>query len=190
MNTPAHLLLAAVVFARPGRRKRNAAALVGAFIPDASLYFMVFFNGIVRGFPTERIFGYSYYHPFWQSIFAVDNSFFVWSGLFTLGLLLRWFTLVVFAGAGFLHLATDFPLHHDDGRAHFWPATDWIFESPVSYWDPNAYGWFIAPLELALCIGIAAILFRRFEGTKTRIGIALAISVLVLPQVVFLTMFG
>ncbi|HMB47995.1 MAG TPA: hypothetical protein VKN63_06935 [Afifellaceae bacterium] len=40
MNTQTHILLAAALFARPGRPLRNTAAIAGGFIPDASLFVM------------------------------------------------------------------------------------------------------------------------------------------------------
>jgi len=36
-----------------------------------------------------------------------------------------------------LHALFDFPLHHDDGHRHFWPFSEFRFDSPVSYWDPG-----------------------------------------------------
>ena len=59
-------------------------------------------------------------------------------------------------GAALLHLLFDLPLHHDDGRAHFWPLTGWIFESPVSYWDVRHGAAWVAPIE-ALVGALAAI---------------------------------
>ena len=190
MNTPAHLVLAAAAFARRHERPRNAVVFVGAFLPDASLYGMVAINGFVRDMPPEQIFGESYYHPFWQSVFAVDTSFLVWGAVLIFGFLLKSILLKVFAGAGLLHLALDFPLHHDDGRAHFWPASDWIFESPLSYWDPSAYGWLIAPLEIAICLVLMAVLWRRFQGTPARVTIALTSVALLAPAILFAVMLG
>ncbi|MEO0911906.1 MAG: cobalamin biosynthesis protein CobQ [Pseudomonadota bacterium] len=190
MQTPTHLLVAAACFARPGQKKRNAASLIGAFLPDASLYFMVLLNGVIRGFPMERVFGESYFHPFWQRVFAIDNSVFVWLFCLILGAVFRSAIAVVFACAGLLHILFDFPLHHDDGRAHFWPLSDWIFESPVSYWDPQAYGWFVAPVELALGVVLIVLLLRRFKGIFARTALLAGLSALVLPQLAFLLMFG
>lgn len=189
MQTPTHLLLAASLFAQRDKKVRNTAVLSGAFLPDASLYFMVFLNGVIRDFPMERVFGYSYFHPFWQRVFAIDNSFFVWFACLIAFALLRNAIGLVFAASGLLHLALDFPLHHDDGRAHFWPVSDWIFESPVSYWDRGAYGWLVAPLELVLGVLLIAVLFRRFKGHAARVVLFLTLSVLVLRPLVFLLMF-
>ncbi len=185
MNTPAHLLIAAAAFAQPGARARNTAALVGGFLPDASLYGMVAINGLIRGMPPSEIFGRAYFDPFWQGIFAVDNSVFVWGAALIAGLGSGLGALIAFAGSGLLHIATDLPLHHDDGRAHFWPFSDWIFNSPVSYWDRSAYGDVVSLLEVVLCTGLAVILWRRFHGWPARVAVSTALVALLLPSVIF-----
>jgi hypothetical protein len=60
-----------------------------------------------------------------------------------------------------LHLVLDFPLHHDDGRSHFWPATWWVFESPISYWDRDHGAQWVAPIEGILAIIAVVVLWIR-----------------------------
>jgi len=140
MNTPAHLIIGAVAFTKPDAARVNCAALIGALLPDFSLYFMVFWNRFVQGMSFDEIFSVQYFSPYWQAIFAFDNSIPIWTLALGIGLALKAPTVIALSGAGLLHLLLDFPLHHDDGRAHFWPFSDWIFESPVSYWDPSHFG--------------------------------------------------
>ena len=71
-------------------------------------------------------------------------------------------------GAALFHLGLDFLFHHDDGRAHFWPLSNWIFESPVSYWDPNHYGTIVGAIEVALSLLCCGILWQRFKGWLMR----------------------
>jgi len=63
-----------------------------------------------------------------------------------------------------LHLATDFTVHHYDARRHFWPLSNWIRQSPISYWDSRFYGHVIAPIELLLDIGLSVVLWRKHTG--------------------------
>mgnify|MGYP007003118783 CR=1 FL=1 len=81
MNTPAHLLLGAAVFGRPGSSRILSAAFVGAMLPDLSLYLLGGVSLFVLGMAPERVFGELYFSDLWQGIFAVDNSFFVWGAL-------------------------------------------------------------------------------------------------------------
>ena len=78
MNTPAHLIVGAAAFARPGAGRVTAAALLGAFLPDASLYLMAGWHMIVLGTPPDVVFREYYYSNAWQQVFGIDNSFVLW----------------------------------------------------------------------------------------------------------------
>ncbi len=189
MNTPAHLIFGAAVFARPDATRINIAAFVGALVPDFSLYFMVFWNSRVRGMSFDEIFGEQYFSPYWQSVFAVDNSVPLWSAGLIVALLIRSPVMIAFAGSGLMHLLLDFPLHHDDGRAHFWPFSDWIFESPVSYWDKHHFGHIVGPIEGVICIGLLILLWRRFEGYFAKGLILFAALLESVPAILFPLIF-
>lgn len=147
MNTPAHLLLGWAAFGRNAPRGVVLAALAGGLLPDLSLYVLAGTSLFLLGIPPATVFGELYFSATWQAIFAVDNSFVVWAIGLLCGLYLRKRWVVALCGAALIHLAMDFPLHHDDGRSHFWPISRWIFESPVSYWDRNHHAGIVAPLE-------------------------------------------
>lgn len=132
MNTPAHVIFAAAAFARPYDRRRTVAAVAGALAPDASLYVMVAVSLYILGLDAQYVFGTLYFSESWQQVFKVDNSVFVWGAMFGLAWWLKARNAMVFGASGLMHLALDFPLHHDDGRPHFWPLTDWVFQSPIS----------------------------------------------------------
>ncbi|MFA3916127.1 cobalamin biosynthesis protein CobQ [Ruegeria hyattellae] len=151
MNTPAHLLIGAAAFGRGRGRKVMAAALLGALAPDASLYIMALWALHVQGIPPQVVFDELYFSPTWQSVFAIDNSFFLWGLVLGVALLSSSAVLIAFAGAALLHLATDFVLHAGDGRPQFWPLTDWVFDSPVSYWDSTHHALWVAPLVAVTC---------------------------------------
>ncbi|MCP5088592.1 MAG: cobalamin biosynthesis protein CobQ, partial [Rhodobacteraceae bacterium] len=178
------------VFAKPGQKKVNTAALLGGFLPDFSLYFMVFWHRFVLDLSENEIFGRLYFSERWQYIFAIDNSFFVWGAILGLALAVKRDWLVVLAGAALLHLAFDFPLHHDDGRAHFWPFSMWRFESPFSYWDPRHYGTILAPLEYAFALILLAILWRRFDNRGVRGVLAVTALLPLAPLLIFGWMFS
>lgn len=169
MNTPAHLLVGTALFSRTDLKGTYLAALLGAMAPDLSLYVMVAVSIWGMGIPAETVFREYYYSDAWQQVFAVDNSFILWGVLFVLAFWRRWIRLVAFAGAGLLHLALDFPLHTHDARMHFWPVSDWVFESPVSYWDTAAHAGIVGPVGLFLSFGCAILLWRRFRQWGIRI---------------------
>ncbi|MEM9786988.1 MAG: cobalamin biosynthesis protein CobQ [Pseudomonadota bacterium] len=190
MNTPAHLIFGLTVFGKANAPKVNAAALAGAIIPDLSLYLLAFWHLQMLGTPAEVVFGQLYFSDAWQSIFRIDNSMVLWGIALVMGIMWRSPVMIAFCGAAMLHLGLDFLLHNDDGRAHFWPITNWIFQSPVSYWDGDHYGNIVGPLEVLLSLICCGVLWRRFVGTGMRVLIvALAIAEAA-PVFIFWMMFG
>ncbi len=142
---------------------------MGAFVPDFSLYLMVSVSIWVMDIPARRVFGELYYSDAWQSVFAVDNSFILWGLAFGLALWRKSSVFVAFTGAALLHLLLDFPLHTHDARQHFWPVTNWIFESPVSYWDNAAHAGIVSPVALALAGGALVVIWQRAKTIWLRI---------------------
>lgn len=190
MNTPAHLILGAAVFARPDAPRITAAALFGALVPDLSLYLMAGWHLLILGTPPEIVFGQLYFSEAWMAVFRVDNSFLIWGALLSLALWHKSGWAVALCGAALLHIAFDFPLHHDDGRPHFWPLTDWVFASPVSYWDTNAHAGIFGPLEILLSLGGCLYLWTRFHGWPARGLIGLAAVTQLAPGLFWLFFFA
>lgn len=163
MQTPAHLALSLLVWPKENRWVDAIAVTVGAVIPDISMFFFYGYQKAIGS--TEReIWGKLYFEPQWQYFFDVFNSIPAAILLFVVfrWLNVRWGQLLV-ASAG-LHMICDLPLHHDDGHRHFLPISNWRFESPVSYWDPNHYGHIFAVVELVCAIG--ALIYVSRKGTR------------------------
>jgi membrane-bound metal-dependent hydrolase YbcI (DUF457 family) len=184
MNTPTHMLIGAAVFARPIVPATLVAAMLGGLAPDVPMFALVLFSTRLVGIPQHEVFGDLFYSDSWQAIFAVDHSFFVWGLLLALGHWRRHLILTAFAGAGLLHAATDFVTHHDDARRQFWPVSDWVFRSPVSYWDPNYYGGIIGVVELGLVLFATAFLCWRHRKLWQRVVIVILAAVIVVPVIV------
>jgi len=173
MNTPSHIVIGAALFARRDRPDVTLAAFAGGLAPDLLLFLMYGTAVWAFGIPEHRVFGAIYFSPGWQTVFAVDHSFLLWAALLAAGIGLRRAPLVAFGGAGITHAATDFVLHNDDARRQLWPISDWMFRSPMSYWDPAHYGGIIAPVEAVLVAGLTVVLLRRLRRWWER-GLTLA----------------
>lgn len=192
MNTPAHLLIGAAVMGRKGSRPVIWAAFAGALLPDLSLYILAGSALYLFGVAPRVVFDELYFSDSWQTIFSVDNSFVIWGALFGLTLWRRVPWGIALTGAGLLHLCLDFPLHHDDGRAHFWPLTGWIFESPLSYWGRDHGAMWLAPIE-AFAASLAALSLwqQRFGwGTIALAALLLAAEIWVVRQWLFFFIDG
>jgi len=163
MNTPAHLIFALAAFGKPDMPKVTVAAFAGALIPDLSLYLLAGTHLLILNTDPQVVFGQMYFSDAWQSIFRVDNSFVLWGAGLALAFVVRAPWAIALCGAALLHLALDFPLHHNDGRAHFWPLSNWVFASPVSYWDRSHYGGIVGPIEIGAALVLCLLLWRRFK---------------------------
>lgn len=190
MNTPAHLILGMTAFGKAGRPTVTTAAFVGALLPDLSLYLLSGWHLAVLGTSPEVVFGQLYFSDAWQSIFRIDNSFIIWGIALGIAAFARSPVLVALCGAALLHIALDFPLHHDDGRAHFWPITDWIFQSPISYWDPAHHGNIVGAIEVLVVLLCCGVLWRRFRHVLMRALIVVLAAMQVAPVIVWAVMFG
>ncbi|MEO0408095.1 MAG: hypothetical protein AAF289_12165 [Cyanobacteria bacterium P01_A01_bin.135] len=170
MNTPAHIVLNLLFL---GRADQGVAlpVICGAILPDLPMFV---FYGIqkLRGIPERVIWRQSYYEPGWQNFIDLFNSI----PLILVGLGIAWWlgsrSGILLAVSMLLHIAGDLPLHHDDGHRHFFPLSDWRFESPVSYWDPNHYGGIVTVIEvLAVIVGCALLLMgHRSFGARLAVG--------------------
>ncbi len=190
MNTPAHLIFGLTAFGKANQTAVTAAAFAGALIPDLSLYSLVAWHQFVLGTDLRIVFGELYFSEAWQRIFRIDNSMVLWGIALVLGVMWRAPVMIALCGAALLHLVLDFGFHHDDGRAHFWPISNWIFESPVSYWDPRHYGTYVGMAEIAAALACCVVLWRRFVGRWMR-GLIVALGLAeIAPVFAWALMFG
>lgn len=188
MNTPTHMLAAAALLSRKRQPGRNTAVLLGAIVPDLSI-FVLFGWARANGIPQHEIWTSLYWQEPWQTISAISNSFPIWSLLLVIGLATRQHLVTVLAAAVLIHLALDFPVHASDAHKHFWPLTDWRFHSPLSYWDTNHHSRIVMLAELMLCIACIAVLGRRHDGwiVRSMLGLAL-VSLGLVPLFFWLTL--
>ena len=190
MNTPAHLIFGMTAFGRATKPALTGAALAGSLIPDLSLYILAGWHLFVLGTSPDVVFGQLYFSDAWQSLFRIDNSIILWSIALAFGAMYRSPVLIAFCGAALMHLGFDFLLHNDDGRAHFWPLSNWVFQSPVSYWDPDHYGNIAGSIETALVVLCCGVLWRRFGGRWMRALIVILGTMQLAPFVIFSIMFA
>lgn len=170
MITQSHSIAALALFGKSGHTKRNVAAVIGGLIPDLTMFYMVFWERM-QGNSFQKIFDELYFSDFWQEIFAVNNSAPLFALIAAIGFVVKRAWVWAFGLAALLHAMIDLPLHNDDGHPHFWPFTNWIYESPVSYWDPDHYGNIAGKVEFLLITCLAAYAFLRLKDLFSRIAI-------------------
>jgi len=204
MNTPTHLLMGAALLSRnrsrwqgttTSQRWFNALVLVGALVPDLGLFVLFVWARGILGVSEDQLWSEIYWQSNWQAAFTIGNSIPLFGLLFALGAVFRKHTgglfLMGFAAAAFTHLTFDFPFHHDDAHAHFWPFTDWRFNSPLSYWDPAHHGEIVQIIEVVMAIVLMGVLWKRFPGHRilSAVLIVALISYIAVP-IYFTMMMG
>jgi len=168
MNTIAHIVIASAALTRSHAPRRNWAVLLGALIPDASM-FVFFAWSRLQGWSGDETWNVQYWNEPWQMLGAGSNSFILFGLVLAIAYWRRWSLLMPLAAAALIHIALDFPLHADDAHRHFWPLTDWRFASPISYWDPDANGLIGSIIETLCALGALALLWGRFPRAPWRL---------------------
>lgn len=171
MNTPSHLILNLCALGRRDAADTVVPIAVGAVLPDAAMFVFYAVEKLWLGASEQVIWTTRYFAPAWQDFFDLFNSVPIIAAGFGISFLARNRpNMLLFASMG-LHVLLDLPLHHDDGHRHFHPISDWRFASPVSYWDPNHYGYITAPLEFAVALAGGVVLGRRHPSRRARIAL-------------------
>jgi hypothetical protein len=165
-------------------RKASLAGAAGAALPDVPAAAAVAYQALIQrslprpGMPHDEL-----HEKFLDA--AYESGLFAETGLFfhstiPVGILLAlhfvlrrlgrrhgggvllWFLL------GWLgHVLADFFTHAEDARPLFWPLSSWLWQSPVSYWNPDRYGseFFFAEHALIL-LGVLWIVFQSVRQRR------------------------
>lgn len=164
MNTPAHAIFNLALLGRPQKPQWNPLIVWGALIPDLAMFGFYFWLKLVVDMPESQIWRTEYYRPAWQLLFDIFNS--IPLALLGFGVMIyarRTGIALLFASI-VLHCLEDLPVHNDDAHRHFWPLSNFRFESPVSYWDPDHYGAIASRVELVLMLAASVYVFSRVRS--------------------------
>ena len=174
MNTPSHVILNLALLGRRSRSQLNSPIFWGALVPDLALFGFYGWAKLIAQMDEATIWREAYYEPFWQDIFAVGNSIPLALLVIAIALWIRgrrpgWQPLadgsIFLAASVILHCLADLPLHVDDGHQHFWPLSNFRFESKISYWDPDHHVGIVALGEFLLVL-VASV--RVWQILKSR----------------------
>ena len=168
MNTPTHAIVNLALLGRKTNPERNWPIVLGALIPDVAMFVFYGWAKLIADMQEDQIWDVAYYEPFWQNMFDVWNSIPLALMGIGVGVWLRmrkrwrvWGNAIAICCASIiLHCLADLPVHREDAHRHFWPLTNYRFESPISYWDPGHYGNIFVLLEIGLAIGLSIYIFR------------------------------
>jgi hypothetical protein len=171
VNTPAHIILSAVILGRGRTRQYWAAIVGGALLPDVPMFGFYAYERLIAGQPDRLIWSQLYFDPDWQRFFDLFNSLPLIAFGLAFALHRKWGPAAAFFLSMTLHVAADLPLHREDAHGHFYPLSNWRFESPISYWDPKHHGLIVGGLELLGTVIGSLVLIRRGNPWR-RVGVA------------------
>ena len=188
MLTQSHVAIALLVAARSGKRAAITGAILGGITPDFFMVPMVLISRFVLRQDMGQIWNETFYAAPWWTIDQIANSAPLYVGLMLTGLLAsrRWRKsiwppfLAAFALAGLLHVVFDFLTHASDGHIHFWPLSDYVFRSPISYWEAEHFGRIFGVVEALAGLLAAGLLWRMYRGwpVRTFAGLTLVLSLM------------
>lgn len=188
MLTQSHVAIGLLVAARSGRRAAIFGAIVGGITPDFFMLPMFLIARFVLGQDMTQIWDETFYAAPWWTIDQIANSAPLYALLLIAGLAggQRWHShalprfVTAFALTGLLHVAFDFLTHSSDGHAHFWPVSDFVFASPVSYWEAAHFGRAFGLVEALGGLVAAGVLWWLYRGWQVRTfcGVLLVLSLL------------
>ena len=174
MITTSHAVINAFVARRsPVRthlaRPTHAAFVFGGIAPDLALYALnlgaIVYYPLVDGLSVSEAHQRAMDDLYFNSAWWIVGHNLLHAPIILLALIAGasamkppWRQRVRFLAVGaLLHSIIDVVVHHDDGPLVFFPVSWSIrFSSPVSYWDPDHYGSFMRPIDLAVTVTGAA----------------------------------
>ena len=186
MTTQSHVILNIALLSKRDKPFLHLYAFFGAVVPDLPMYIFFIVESLIRKTPQRELWGSRYFAEAWQNFFDLFNA--VPLILIVLGVgyyLLNSERTVVFAWSMLIHCVFDFLTHHDDGHHHFFPISDFVFESPISYWDEDHYSGVVALVERLTILVASIYLFPRLKTRLARWGLVL-INVLFLASYLLL----
>ena len=168
MITTSHAVINSLVAHRTGVRTRldppaRLAFVLGGIAPDLALYALnlgalVYYplaDGVSIGEAHQRAMADLYFNSAWWIVgHSLLHAPMILPAFIVGASVMKppWRQRVrLFAAGALLHSMIDVVVHHDDGPLVFFPVSWSIrFASPVSYWDPDHYGWLMRPIDLSI----------------------------------------
>jgi hypothetical protein len=183
MITTTHAILNTTLLGSKKHPERNWPIIMGSILPDAPM-FLYFFMLILLRHPLGSGADEFHFRQLWVDWF---HSIPLAATGFLICCLLKYGQGLYFFAAMVLHDLEDLPLHSVIVHRHFLPFSNYVFHSPISYWEPDHHAALVAPIEWLVVILCVAILWRRGLKPGTQV---LLIFVVIFQAVMLLYTLG
>ena len=169
MNTQSHavinlFLLRRLRWCNTGNKGNlHLPIVVGAILPDLPVFFFFAWYSLIDPTPQDIIWRSLYFDEKWQLFFNLFNSIPIYTLLALTAYYFSRRKLFIFSLANLLHFVEDFFLHMEDAHDHFFPLSNYRFNSAISYWDSEGYGHYVASLEAIIVVVLSVFLFKKLK---------------------------
>ncbi len=173
MNTQSHVILNLFLLRKIYGEKKHRIpyfhrlVFLGSIMPDLPM-FLFFAIYTFLGVSQNVIWGELFFRSDWQALFNIFNSIPLFLIVVLIALLIKNKSVFVFAIANLMHFFVDMLLHQEDGRAHFFPLSEYKFHSPISYWNPEYFGGFFSVFETLLILILSVPLWKGLKNKWAR----------------------
>lgn len=168
MISTSHAIYNLALLRQKGDSAVTKAIIAGALVPDLLTYIFFIVTYFIMGYSMSEIWDHLYFNSGWTTYITLTHSLWIWPlGLLTAYIYKKRWAMYFFL-SGTTHILFDFFVHTDDAYAHFWPFTDWKFNSGVSYWNPAEYGNIVGMLDSIVILGLLVYLYRTTESKYVR----------------------
>jgi len=177
MRTFSHAIITAAIGSQKKAKPGSLVAFViGSVLPDLPLGVLIVlavFNSPNMDAAMVYMDKRYYDSALWIALHNIPHSFVV-MGVLSLSVYAvrqkgwgRW--LLWYAAGASLHIAFDILTHVMDGPLFLYPFSNFRFQSPVSYWDPNYYGRVFTVFEYSVDAVLLVVLgVRVFKARRLR----------------------
>jgi hypothetical protein len=159
MITTTHVILNTALLGSKKHPERNWPIILGAIFPDIPT-FLVLFSPLYYAIDAKTLLNYIFLQhctDWFHSIpLAIVGLFFCLAIQFKGGVYC--FISMV------LHDLEDLPLHSQFAHKHFLPFSQYVFHSPISYWESNYHANWVASSEWLLVVICSSFLWRRSDN--------------------------
>ena len=170
MRTFSHAIVTAALGSQAKVRRGSLAAfVVGSVLPDLPLGILTLL-ALANSTDMDAAMVYMdqlyFESALWIALHNIPHSFMVMGVLSLLAYAFRqkrwgrW--LLWYAAGASLHIAFDIFTHAVDGPLFLYPLSDFRFQSPVSYWNPQYYGRIFTVFEYSVDAVLLGVLGVRF----------------------------
>ena len=186
MTTQSHAILNIALLSKRDKPFLHLYACIGAVLPDIPIFIFFIVESVIRKTPQRELWGSLYFTESWQNFFDIFNS--VPLILILLGMgyyLLNSDRITVLAWSLLIHCAFDFLTHHDDGHHHLFPLSNFVFASPISYWDRDYHANIFAPIERIVILAASIYLYPRLKTRLARWSLVIVNVLFIVSYVLF-----